>query len=479
MMAAYVTLLIAPLLLATAKSELLFLDVTTNAQLGRVKAAFKGLNVVHSAKFVGAPRYLFVVTYDGADPPRDINLPADASVASYSVTTLSTYFSYFGVETPPQDGFPELPDDNLYFVERSTDYTGEIDVMLTGCRYSFRRSDVPLSAAQKYTESVALPAHAGLSCSRWVVLTDDGPSSFVTRSSSLDVSGIFPPIPTPFNADESIAYDQLESNISKWNSIPLKGYVVQGSNGEYAFLTSEERVELVRRVREMTPKNKLLIAGSGCESTKQTIEMTEKMAAAGAQAVMVVTPCYYKTSMTNEAMITHYTKVADASPVPVILYSVPGNTGLDLSPQVVVQLASHPNIIGLKESGGDVAKIGWIAFKTRSLGFQILAGSAGFLLPAYTVGSVGAVCALANVLGKEVCQLEALYKKGDLEAAEVLQQKLVGPNTCVTKRFGVPGLKAAMDQLGYHGGRTRLPMLPLSESDVAIVRQVFRESGYM
>lgn len=299
------------------------------------------------------------------------------------------------------------------------------------------------------------------------------------RAASLDISGIFPPIPTPFNADESVAYDKLQFNISKWNNIPLRGYVVQGSNGEYAYLSTEERVEMVKRVKEMAPKDKLLIAGSGCESTKATITMTERMAEAGADAVMVVTPCYYKANMTNDAMVAHYTKVADASPVPVILYSVPANTGLDLSPDVVVKLSSHPNIIGLKESGGDVSKLGALAFRTKGEDFQLLAGSAGFLLPAYAVGCVGGVCALANVLGEEVCRLADLYHSGQQSEAKILQQRLVAPNATVTRLFGVPGLKNAMDELGYYGGPTRLPMLPLTPDQGDILRQVFQQSGFM
>eukprot|EP00916_Digyalum_oweni_P020679 GHVL01034469.1.p1 GENE.GHVL01034469.1~~GHVL01034469.1.p1 ORF type:complete len:352 (+),score=34.99 GHVL01034469.1:113-1168(+) len=301
----------------------------------------------------------------------------------------------------------------------------------------------------------------------------------VRAASTLDISGVYPPIPTPFNADESIAYDKLEFNINKWNTIPLRGYVVQGSNGECAFLTAEERVEMVRRVKKMVPQEKLIIAGSGCESTSGTIDMTQRMAEAGAAAVMVVTPCFYKANMTNEAMIAHFTKVADTSPVPVILYSVPGNTGLDLSPEVIVKLASHPNIIGLKDSGGDVSKLGLVAFRTKEKGFQILSGSAGFLMPAYSVGCVGGVCGLANILGQELCTLVELFKAGKMKEAEALQQRLVGPNASVTKQLGVPGLKAAMDDLGYYGGPTRLPMLPLTESQLTAQRNVFKESGYM
>lgn len=295
----------------------------------------------------------------------------------------------------------------------------------------------------------------------------------------MDLSGIFPPVTTPFNEDETIAYDRLEENMKRWNSVPLKGYLVQGSNGEYKFLSDEERVEMVRRVKKAAASGKLVIAGSGCESTQATIQMTQKMADAGAHAVLVVTPLYYKASMTNDAMTSHFSKVADSSPVPVILYNVPWNSGIDLSPDVVVKLASHPNIIGLKESGGDVSKIAWMAYRTRNVDFQYLAGSAGFMLPGYSVGCVGSMSALATVLPEEVCKLDQLFRQGDMKGAMLLQQKLVGPNAAVTKMFGVAGLKSAMDDLGYFGGPTRLPILPLTPSQRTQLRQIFTDSGYM
>nr|CAD7197794.1 unnamed protein product [Timema douglasi] len=202
---------------------------------------------------------------------------------------------------------------------------------------------------------------------------------------AVDLSGIFPPIATPFLEDESIAYDKLEENIKKWNKIPFKvhtteirtsvspssavelnttsalanyateaGYVVQGSNGEYPFLTPAERVDMVKRVKALIPKDKLLISGSACESTRQTIEMTNAMAESGADAVLVLCPSYFKASMTLSALTEHFTSVADGSKVPVILYNMPANTGIDMTAPLITSLASHPNIIGLKDSGGDV-----------------------------------------------------------------------------------------------------------------------------
>jgi 4-hydroxy-2-oxoglutarate aldolase len=295
----------------------------------------------------------------------------------------------------------------------------------------------------------------------------------------LDISGILPPIPTPFNADESIAYDKLELNMQKWNKIPFKGYVVQGSNGECCFLSFEERIKMVKEVKRLAGPNKLIVAGSGCESTWETISLSQKLADAGAQAVLVVNPFYFKASMNHEALTNHFTKVADQLSVPVILYNVPSNTGMDIPPEVVIKLAKHPNIIGMKDSSGDIIRIASLVYSTASENFQILSGSAGFLLPSYSVGCVGGICGLANVLGEEVCRLSDLSNSKDVKAAKELQLRIVGPNACVTRRFGVPGLKATMEWFGYYGGPTRSPLVALTPSEAAVVKQFFQKSNFL
>ncbi|XP_073408956.1 4-hydroxy-2-oxoglutarate aldolase, mitochondrial [Dendrobates tinctorius] len=296
---------------------------------------------------------------------------------------------------------------------------------------------------------------------------------------ALDISGIYPPISTPFDDREQVDYDKLDENLRKYSSVPFRGIVVQGSNGEYAYLSSEERLEVVHRVRQTLPKEKILIAGSGCESTQATIEMSRQMGEAGAEAVLVVTPCYYRGRMTSSALIHHYTKVADSSPVPVILYSVPGNTGLDVPVDAVIALAEHPNIIGIKDSGGDITRMGLIIHRTQHLGFQVLSGSAGFLLAGYSVGAVGGVCALANILGSQLCELERLCVTGQWQEARKLQYRLIEPNGAVTHRFGIPGMKQAMEWFGYHGGRCRSPLVTLTEQEVKELRKVFSNNGWL
>lgn len=299
------------------------------------------------------------------------------------------------------------------------------------------------------------------------------------QGKKVDIAGIYPPVTTPFTANAEVDYGKLEENQHKLGTFPFRGFVVQGSTGEFPFLTSSERLEVVSRVRQVMPKDKLLLAGSGCESTQATVEMTVSMAQAGADAVLVVTPCYYRGRMDSAAFIHHYTKVADLSPIPVVLYNVPANTGLDLPVDAVVTLSQHPNIVGMKESGGDVTKIALIVHKTRHQDFQVLAGSAGFLMASYAVGAVGGVCTLANVLGAQVCQLERLCLTGQWEAARKLQLRLLEPNAAVTRRFGIPGLKKAMDWFGYYGGLCRAPLQGLSPADEEALRVDFSSNGWL
>ncbi|XP_051883774.1 4-hydroxy-2-oxoglutarate aldolase, mitochondrial [Pristis pectinata] len=297
--------------------------------------------------------------------------------------------------------------------------------------------------------------------------------------STLDLAGIYPPIITPFNQRGEVDYQQLESNVHKWSKVPFRGLVVQGSNGEFVYLSTEERVETVRRVRQVLPQEMLLVAGSGCESTEATVTMTQMMADTGANAVLVITPCFYRGRMNSATFIHHYTRVADSSPVPVVLYSVPGNTALELPVDAIVALSHHPNIIGLKDSGNDITRIALIVHRTRKQNFQVLAGSAGYLLPSYSVGAVGGVCALANVLGQPLCNLGKLCLGGQWADALELHYRLIEPNAAITRKFGLAGLKEALEWFGYHGGSCRAPLLPLTEAERKELRGDFTSNGWL
>ena len=202
------------------------------------------------------------------------------------------------------------------------------------------------------------------------------------------LNGIFPPLTTPFQKDESIAWNELKSNVQHFNQIEsIKGYLAFGSNGEYVYLTEKEKLQIIEQIRQIRGKDKLLLAGSGMESTNETVRMTQAMAAAGVDAAFVITPHYFKGQMSNDALYEHFFTVADKSPVPVILYSIPANTGIDLPVDVVLKLASHPNIAGIKDSGGDVSKIAMMVHGSKGLDFEVLAGSAGYLLAALEVST--------------------------------------------------------------------------------------------
>ena len=292
----------------------------------------------------------------------------------------------------------------------------------------------------------------------------------------LSLSGIFPPIPTPFKQDESLDLDGLQSNFTRWNKEPLAGYVVTGSNGEAVSLSFEERFELVAAARAAIPTDRLLIAGAGAESTRQSIVLAEGMKREGADAIIVVTPSYYGPRLDHSALVNHYLKVADASELPVVLYNVPVYTGLDLPVSVVRELATHENIIGMKESGGSISKIDSMINGTPA-DFEVLSGSASFFLAALVVGAVGVVPALGCFAARQIKALMTGYESGDLELARQIQATLVGPNEAVTSRFGIAGLKMALDLAGYYGGPVRSPLQALTEEESALLENALSEAN--
>ena len=294
----------------------------------------------------------------------------------------------------------------------------------------------------------------------------------------MKITGIFPPIPTPFTPEGAVDLPALGANFSKWNEGPLAGYVVGGSNGEFVTLSIEERMEVVTRARQLVPAGRILIAGSGMESTRSTVEMAQRLAEAGADALLVVTPSYYKSKMDSAALVAHYHTVAEGSALPLILYSVPANTGVDIPVDAVQELSKHPKIVGIKDSGGDVTKIGEMVYKTPD-DFQVLAGSGGFLLGALAVGAVGAIAGLANIAGAALVEIMACFARGDLNAARAIQHPLIEVNRAVTAQYGVAGLKAAMDMLGFYGGPVRAPLLPLSTHAKASLRKTLEQGGLL
>jgi 4-hydroxy-2-oxoglutarate aldolase len=301
------------------------------------------------------------------------------------------------------------------------------------------------------------------------------------KMSRLDLAGIFPPIPTPFDTEGSVSSSALKRNLVFLNRYELRGTVALGSNGEFVFLDQEEKIQTIETVRDLLPSGKLLIAGTGCESTRSTVRLTREAARAGADAALVINPHYYKNRLDRTALIRHYTSVAENSPIPIILYNMPACTGLDLDASTVVELAGHENIIGMKDSSGNVAKMAQILGETKQSrrDFQMLAGSAGFLLPALSVGAVGGVAALANVAPDLCIQLHHAFLRRELQRAAELQCRIVDLNNLVTRSGGVPALKAAMDLLGLAGGTPRPPLLPADASMQERLRRAMGELGLL
>ncbi len=288
--------------------------------------------------------------------------------------------------------------------------------------------------------------------------------------------GIYTPVVTPFDENEEIDYGKMKLNLDKWGKTDLDGIVVLGSNGEFVYLTEDEKLKLVKFTIENFTKEKKIIVGSTCESTRGTISLSNKMADLGADAVLILPPNYFKGGMKEEVLYKHYTNVADEVKVPVMIYNMPGNTGINLSSGLVARLSKHPNIVGIKDTSGNIVQLSEIVRDTDD-DFAVFAGNAGYLLPALAVGARGATLALANILPDECCKLVSLFKEGKIDEARELQKRLLEPNFTVTGRFGVPALKYALDLLGYGGGYPRRPLLPLSEDNKKVVEEVLKTYG--
>ena len=289
------------------------------------------------------------------------------------------------------------------------------------------------------------------------------------------LEGVIPPIPTPFDDQGQVDLDALQANIARWNETGLIGYVALGSNGEAPLLDEDEGVAVIRAVRQAMAPGMTLIAGTGRESTRATIAACRAAAEAGADAVLVITPWYYKRSMTGEALRHHYELVADASPVPVLLYNMPANTGVNLPVATVTELAQHPNIIGIKDSAGDIGQLAALIRSTPD-DFAVMVGNTGAFLPGILLGATGGVLALANVAPAETVALYRAARAGQLKTARRLNDRLVPVGVAVTATYGIGGLKAALDMRGYAGGRPRSPLLPPSPAALTDLRRILQRA---
>jgi len=290
------------------------------------------------------------------------------------------------------------------------------------------------------------------------------------------VSGLLPPIPTPFDEREHIAYDRFRSNIERWNRCGYSGYVVLGSNGEFVHLTESERWKVIETAREATPGDMLLIAGASYNATREAVEFARRAASLRADAVLVGTPHYYREQLTPAVLLDHYRRIADASPIPVLLYSVPQFTGVALTPETVARLAEHPNIIGIKDSGGNLAVLAEILRLVPS-DFSVLTGSAALLQAAMALGAKGAVLAVGCIAAETCLEIMRRARDGDIARAAELQLRLLPVARAVTTQFGISGLKAALDLIGFYGGPPRAPLPAPDEKMRAEIRAILQASG--
>jgi len=288
----------------------------------------------------------------------------------------------------------------------------------------------------------------------------------------MQLSGIFPPIVTPFTTDDELDERALRENARRWMRTRLAGIVTLGTNGESAYVDEDEADRIVAIVREEVPRQKLLIVGTGRDSTRATIAATQRAAACGADAVLVRAPSFFKSQMNAGAFVRHYRAVADASPVPVLLYNFPAGFGVDIPGAAIEELASHSNIAGIKQSGGDLGKIADDVAMARALSkpFFVICGAAPILHAAILSGAVGGILAVACVVPDLCVELYDLARAGRHDEARELQQQLTPLAKSVTSAFGVPALKAALDLVGYTGGAPRSPLAPAPAETVATLR---------
>lgn len=300
----------------------------------------------------------------------------------------------------------------------------------------------------------------------------------MTRSAP-PIGGIYPPVPTFFHDDESLDLETLGVHIGRLRERGIANFVALGSNGEAVHLDRDERRAVIAAIRAAAGAEAQVLAGAGGQSTRETIALCALAAEAGADVALILPPSHYGGKMGMAAQRAHFLDVADASPLPMMIYNMPANAGgVDLDAETIINLSTHPNIVGVKDSSGNVTKLAEVIAGARE-GFAALAGSAGFLLPALVVGARGAIAALANIAPRECLQLLELYQQGKLAEARTLQARLIPVNTAVTSGFGVAGLKTALQFVAHYGGEPRRPLAPLGEGERVRLRSLLAQADLL
>jgi 4-hydroxy-2-oxoglutarate aldolase len=291
----------------------------------------------------------------------------------------------------------------------------------------------------------------------------------------MKLQGIFPPIATPFDHNGDIYPAKVRHNVEKWNKTALSGYVVMGSTGESVMLTTDEKTAMWELVAQWAAPGKLLIAGTGVESVRETVSLTNRAAEMGYNAALVRTPHYYKNLLNRaEAQELFFRAVADQSRIPVIVYNFPQTTGVDIAVEAVVALSEHPNVIGIKDSSGNLAKLMQTIREARA-GFQVLVGSAATLWPSLLMGACGGILAYANAAPYSTIAIWEAYRTREDAAGLDWQNRIGHAAALVTAKHGIPGLKYAMDLNGYYGGPPRLPLCVPGEAAKREIEEAFRD----
>lgn len=295
---------------------------------------------------------------------------------------------------------------------------------------------------------------------------------------STSLEGIFAPIATLFDADGELDLSRYQANIDWYCGTPLDGIVIMGSNGEYVSLDTDEKLRLIEAGAQAVDGRKTVLAGTGVESTRNTIKLSKAAAELGADYSLVVTPYYYRPRYDRAAFINHFLAVAEASPIPIVIYIMTAYTGVDLPSSVVAELSHHPNIVGVKDSAGNAPKVAEMVANSAE-DFSVLAGSANFLYPAYCLGARGGILALANIAPRECAEIRDLFLAGKHDEARKAQFNLLAPNAAVTSQFGIAGLKAAMEMVGLESSAPRPPMLPSTAEERAQIQAILEQAGLL
>ena len=292
---------------------------------------------------------------------------------------------------------------------------------------------------------------------------------------AINLSGLLLPITTPFTESEDIDVAGLTSNLSKWNQTGITGYVVLGSTGERVNLDEREYVQVIETARKATPETFLFIVGAGQQSTRNTIKEIERATKAGAETALVITPSFYRSAITQDALVTHYLTVADASSIPIILYSMPDLTGIKIEPETAARLSEHKNIIGMKDSSADIAKL---AETVQSVpeDFAVLIGNGTVLCEALQAGAEGGILAVGCAAPELCIEIYRAVHAGEIDRASTHQGKLTPLALAVTKTYGIGGLKAAMEMAGFVGGGVRAPLQRPAESARAELAQLLNQA---